>query len=322
MANSPRRKAAAPSFGYCNICNELRELTRDHVPPKGSIDLKPVEVKNFAQWLAARAPGRVNGAGDPAPWENVGVRYKLAQSGVNFRSICADCNNVKLGSRYDLELNRVSQTMTSLVRMQQRALITLPWEVQINVRTHFLMRGIIGHLLAAHVTKDRAQPLPELNYEFYADLRRYFLDERLPLPDSTRIWCWPYLAKEQVIITGLTIFLPSGGGSIFGDLIKFFPIAYYVATTLNTQLELPLSSFRGHGCADLSCEIPLCLRLDHVPLPEWPEMPTRHHSVILPLEHSHFSAAPNRPPRRLPPVWPWRRCHPTHPPGGQDGDQD
>jgi hypothetical protein len=148
MAKTSKQNPGRRLSGYCNICNEYGELTRDHVPPKGSIRLTAVEVRNFAQRLSELAPGRVNIIDDDGLQESV-RRYKLSQDGVRFRSICARCNNVLLGGRYDLELNRVSQTVGSLIRMHLRGLLALPSEIQINTRTHYLVRAIIGHLLAA-----------------------------------------------------------------------------------------------------------------------------------------------------------------------------
>lgn len=278
-----RRKPAKPFSGYCNICNESKELTRDHVPPKGSINLKPVEIRNLLQRIGDLAPGRVNRVGEDALWEGVTSSYELSQDGMKFRSICATCNNDRLGARYDLELNRVSRVIGSRIRMHLRSLIFRPSEIQVSVRTHYLVRAIVGHVLAAHGSKDRAKPLPEFNGGFYADLRSYFLDESLPLPDGVKVYYWPYLGEEQVIITGLGLSSINGVHGAVGDLIKFSPMAYYIAFSPGDSLDLPVPSIRGHGCNDLDCEVSLLIKLDSIPPQHWPENPAAdHHTLFLP----------------------------------------
>jgi hypothetical protein len=113
MGKSRKKARSDALYGYCNICNKYDKLTRDHVPPKGSITLNPVQMKSLTQWMAEMAPGRVNMHGGTEllakDWHP-----RLSQGGVSFRSICADCNNLRLGRRYDPELNRVSLAMGTL----------------------------------------------------------------------------------------------------------------------------------------------------------------------------------------------------------------
>src|SRR5690242_7145362 len=100
-----KKKVKSALEGYCSICKKFTKLTRDHVPPRGSINLQPVEIRMFHEHL--------KGAVSPVPVEthqideNLYLRRKtveLSQSGVNFRSICDSCNNTLLGRRYDPEL--------------------------------------------------------------------------------------------------------------------------------------------------------------------------------------------------------------------------
>ena len=302
MSKSSRKKPNRRASGYCNICNEYRELTRDHVPPKGSIRLQPVETRSLVQWMTEWAPGRVEKLGDNSLWER-DTRRRLAQSGVNFRSICAACNNVRLGARYDPELNSVSQTVSSVVKMHLTKRLALPSEVAINVRTHYLMRAIVGHLLAAHRSKDQSKPPQGFSEGFYADLRSYFLDENLPLPDGVKVYYWPYLSQDQVLIKSLGVSLKDGTRAVVGDLIKFFPMAYYVTKTLSDPLDLPVKSFYGDGCNNMECEITLHVRLDSIPPPKWPETPGPDHNVITVLGQAVVSSASTRP-RRV--------QHPSH----------
>lgn len=77
------------AFGHCNICNRYAVLTRDHVPPKGSIKLQPVEIVSFLDRMQELAPGRVNVYGDDALRTRLS-RSTKSQDGVKFRTICGD----------------------------------------------------------------------------------------------------------------------------------------------------------------------------------------------------------------------------------------
>jgi hypothetical protein len=103
------------------------------------------------------------------------------------------------------------------------------------------------------------------------------------------VYCWPYLGEDQVIIKGLGLLFKNGTQITIGDLIKFSPIAYYVAYSQADPLDLSVPSIRGHGCSDMNCEITLRIRLDSIPPTNWPETPAPDHEVILPLEQSFFS---------------------------------
>ena len=143
--NQPSKK------GFCNICNQFSELTWDNVPPKGSIDLKPVEMKYFHSNLkevaeAANAPVQFHYTDERL--KNEFNKTRFSQNGIKFRSICTRCNNALLGGRYDPELSRVSTAVGNLVRAHFQVGLTLPRQMRIPVQTHSVMRGIIGHLLS------------------------------------------------------------------------------------------------------------------------------------------------------------------------------
>jgi hypothetical protein len=300
MEESSKKAAERAVFGNCNICNEYGELTRDHVPPKGSIHPKPVEIRSFLKWIMTeKAPGRVNLHGEVGVYDSVS-RSRFSQNGVKFRSICAICNNVRLGGRYDPELNRVSKAMGDLIRMHQSIPLLVPREFSITIRTHYLVRAIVGHLLAARRPRDLNSQLRGSDHTLNAGLRNYFLDETRPLPADIKIYCWPYLAQDQVIISGLGISSMNGKRGILGDLIKFFPMAYYVTHTLESPLDLAVASIRGDGCNDMDCEVSLHVPLDSVPPPDWPETPGSEHYTIMPADSSVVTRAL---PRR------WGRSH-------------
>jgi hypothetical protein len=171
--------------------------------------------------------------------------------------------------------------MGALIKQHLHTRLALPPQKVISVRTHYLVRVIVGHLLAAHPSHDQTKPITGFSKGIYADLRDYFLDESLPLPSYIRIYYWPYLSEDQVIIKGLGISSTNGRHGILGDLIKYFPVAYYVAYPMPDPLGLSVPWISGDGCNDMACEITLQIRLDSVPAPQWPETPGPGHYTIM-----------------------------------------
>jgi hypothetical protein len=284
------RRRGPASQGYCNICLSYGKLTWDHVPPRGTVGLGPVEIRNFARWLNDAAPdlgGRVRNAG-PAPIDKGKFAVRKSANGLKFRSICANCNNSLLGGRFDPELKRVSQAMSNLARAHFRIGLTLPSRMEVTVRTHRLMRAIIGHLLAADAPRRTKENDDANGVGHYDQLRRYFLDEGSTLPGNFRIYYWLYPADAQVVIPTLALWKGKGESWSFGGLLKFFPMAYYLTNSDFGSMSFPTNVVYSDGCADPDCEISLGIDLDRIPPVTWPETPDPHHSIMLPLENSFF----------------------------------
>ena len=79
--------------GPCNICGTRGQLTWDHVPPKGGVDLQLVEIERatavFTSSLGMEKP-------------------EISQNGLKFRTLCATCNNKRLGAKFDPALNSLA----------------------------------------------------------------------------------------------------------------------------------------------------------------------------------------------------------------------
>jgi hypothetical protein len=123
--NKKRNKSHQPTIGYCNICNQQAILTWDHVPPKGSIKLTPVEIRAFLDTIGESDGIPVEYYGDYSHRRQFHQR-RFSQNGVKYRSICAECNNKRLGARYDPEVKRVSDEVATLVRSRIEVGLNLP----------------------------------------------------------------------------------------------------------------------------------------------------------------------------------------------------
>ena len=149
----------------CNICFEHRRLTWDHVPPRGS---NPVGTNRVEMMPSVDLSG--------------GLRARESQNGLKYRTLCRECNSL-LGTRYD----HVIVDFTRSVRTYSEATsLYLPSPVVHHpVRVQRLMKGILGHLLAAKTNLDEAT--------FDRTTRKYVLEEEEPLPESLHIFYWTYL---------------------------------------------------------------------------------------------------------------------------------
>lgn len=196
--------------GHCRICKQYGTLTRDHIPPKGSIKISPVELRTLGQ--------------------DTDIKPTISQDGTNFKTICGYCNNTLLGTEYDPELNKVSNRVGDLVKqlsdLSYRG-ISLPPQVTIEVKPQRLARAVIGHLLASNYHPDQSNSTnPGL---FPKALQEYFLDKNATLPEEINIYYWFYPSNRQVLVHGAAMeFLKAPKQPLFYSLMKFFPIAYWI----------------------------------------------------------------------------------------------
>lgn len=105
---------------YCNICGQLADLTWDHVPPKGISHGDSV----IANTVFENFP-------EPTAY------MKKYQSGIKYRSICQNCNNVVLG-----ENDKVYQEFVSEIDKQLHSPIKLT-RIVVTVKINRLCRAMI-----------------------------------------------------------------------------------------------------------------------------------------------------------------------------------
>lgn len=248
--------------GLCNICGISGLLTDDHVPPKGSVNVRKVKIQTLSQAIEPTSPGI----------------HRLLQNGVKFRSLCSSCNNKRLGLKYDLCLNRFSKKVAQILRVRDR--ISLPPYIDVEVRPQLLSRAVVGHLLAAEIRSRMADPLrsaPMLD-----TMREFFLDEAKDLTPEFRLYFWPYPAIRQTILRGVGVV--SGGFTIVGDFLKYFPVAFWLTyqapDTVTQRLvgrEVPV---HGSSIGDIRV-IRIPTREKATFRPDWPERPNEEEILVV-----------------------------------------
>lgn len=232
------------NVGHCNICGKKAPLSWDHVPPKGGIELTPVEQETVFQRLVAR------------PEDS--LKYFESQNGVKYRSICADCNST-LGHSFDPVLNEFAISIGRMLRTSS----ALPAVVHVNTKPNRLVRAIFGHLLAA-------------KGEFEDTIPDRLMREAVCNPSDSvsaelnvHYWIHPY--PNIVVMRDVGMLAVRG---IFKEkalfsILKYFPIAYAV-TALDSYEGLPTLS-RFLSCdIDQENDIPIDLR--NTKHTDWPEI--------------------------------------------------
>jgi hypothetical protein len=194
--------------GYCLICGKHGNLTQDHVPPKGSIEITKTEQKHITELLNS-APSSLKGVS--------------SQIGSTFRTICANCNNIHLGNN-DKEVARVCHELTEKIR---HAFSSPGWHtksIRVDVDIIKYTRAMIGHILAATSVTECTKPPVQSPY--FSPLQEFILGNDSALSSSHDIYYWFYPLRRH-LSAKMVLFMNEGNKCCL-SLLSFFPIAFLV----------------------------------------------------------------------------------------------
>jgi hypothetical protein len=228
--------------GPCNLCGIHGPLSWDHVPPKGGIELEPVEIVRIATVLTAAKNAE---------------RPEFSQNGLKFRTLCA-AHNSFLGAKYDVALNEFAITVGRFLRTT----LELPRILHVEARPTAIARAVLGHLLAARLSTEDS---------FFDELiRQLVLDPEMSIPREINIFYWIYPSAQQIVLRDGLMPLRRGDFSDFQriGLLKYFPIGYLVTTASNYEGLNSLTTWRNEPS---SAAVKIPVRLDDVYDPYWPE---------------------------------------------------
>lgn len=200
----------------CNLCGQFKPMTWDHVPPKGGIELSRVEMQSVLSKMSKDHP-------TICPVES--------QDGLKFRTICCDCNN-RLGRLFDPTLNDFAIGVGKFLK----STLTLPDTIQYKTYPARLIRGILGHIVAAKIKHDHVV-LDERVKDFLFDF-----DKPLHKDIHIHYWVYPYsdILVMRDFIRGSRM---SSNDPAFCNLIKYFPVAYIITDKPDYEGLLSLSAW-------------------------------------------------------------------------------
>ncbi len=191
---------------YCNICGKMSELTWDHVPPKSSL----FQPDMFASILfQSKLP-------------NDKEYMKHYQSGIKYRSICAECNNNVLGkndSDYKQFVESVHNQIQSKLQIKHNS-IFIDESIIVRTRINRVLRAVCGHFLAMDGSYTDQ---PTIN-KF---IRDYIFNESLCFYENkVYAWIYPYstvVNARDFAVKGIDIGThPQGMVSIMSS----YPLAF------------------------------------------------------------------------------------------------
>lgn len=238
------------SEGVCNICGRYGPLTEDHIPPKGCIKIGQIQIHHIANHLSIEPPK--------------GTVRKF-QNGLKYKTLCGSCNNSLLGSQYDPEFIKFTNTISKILSSYR----ALPAQTSIRIKPQRVIRSLLGHIAAQGVGRfDKGRQTDIIT--------SYLLNKNEPLPDFLNIYYWIYPYQNQVLTRDSVLTNLRVGEPVYIWLIKFFPIAFFVTWDepkgYNFNLFLDsLSSYRNLAIDD---EADVNVGFNNLPNQFWPEAPT------------------------------------------------
>lgn len=245
--------------GRCVICGNLGRLTRDHVPPRGVTPLNPIEISRLL----------------PDETERECKRPRRGFQAPTFPSLCLECNVERLGKCYDPALNEFVNAFAVWARAAFQLGMVLPERAAVDLLPSAVAHSVIGHLLAA---EERSDPTVRPHSGTMGDeMREYFLGTSRAAP-SFRLFVWPFAGSHITILRnfGIAKVLGRTHGVIVGDLLKFFPFAFWVVHEVPGGVTVPGAELSLSRNVRTTVVIPLR------PLPSrrWPEFPSDEEVVL------------------------------------------
>lgn len=258
-----------PKEGYCVICGGYGKLSRDHVPPKGCNNLSDTEIKSLL------------------PDKEYSIKGTTSQGGTHYKTLCAACNNTRLGTQYDPHLVELSNAITSYVVGAKNRHIDLPRKIEVFFRPQRIARAVVGHCLAALAVDEAKNGV--VSSPMGDAMRTYFLDEKACVPDELDIYYWMYPSRRQVVMKGFSKFslFSKQGDTFVSDLLKFLPLGFWITWEKPKHVQLGVDKLIARK--DMPLDEPVLVELDlyQIPRLDFPESPIDHEAILL---HDEYAA--------------------------------
>lgn len=266
-----RVSTRGPDNGFCAICGKFEKLARDHVPPKRCNNMSNYIIRAFA-----------------ANKNDSGV---VSQGGTHFKTLCESCNSNLLGTKYDPELIKLTDSIARAISSAISQKKPIPMYVNESIQPHRLARAIIGHTLSAIAVEETKTGL--ISSPLNDALRFYFLNENEPLPDKLEIFYWAYPSKKQVIIKNSGKMSIYNANPIIGHIIKFIPLGFWLVWDRHPSSEINLPNLVHDRGARLDSTQNLQIDLYNIPPLNYPEVPLSHEIHMMDISQTSIAEPKN-----------------------------
>ena len=183
---------------------------------------------------------------------------RQSQNGLKYRTICGSCNSL-LGIEYDPTITEFVAAVTRCVT----AGIELPRSIEVGIDVQRLMKGVVGHLLAAEVDHQSSFFRP-----WASD---YVLTAAAPLPEPINVFFWLHDGPEYLAVTDLIKCSLRHGSIHHLHALKFPPLGFLITPSRMYDGLPSLSRYRT-ARPDQRVPVPVPLRVRRPA--DWPEAPS------------------------------------------------
>lgn len=242
--------------GYCLICKQYGKLTKDHVPPKGSVTITKREQRTISE-------------SHPDNFDNVKGLPTFRAS--TFKTICRDCNSTLL-SQFDSEICTVTKSITSKVKDYFILANQIYPYIEVPFDAKKFTRGMIGHILSASSIKACLNPISENH--LFSPLRDYVSGKVTTFEDTHDIYYWFYPHATHISAQGLAFF--NEGHICECLLLYFFPIAFLI--TLKGQGTFPAHALKLNLSDD---KLRFNMSLNNIPFSSFPFIELKGNQMLL-----------------------------------------
>ncbi|MEX0335914.1 hypothetical protein [Vibrio tubiashii] len=205
-------------------------------------------------------------------------RYSTtSQGGLNYRTTCSSCNNDWLGQKYDPALAELFNEVKLLAESVSKGVLSLPPYKTFFIKPQRIARSVIGHILAGNavdLVKENSPHSPM--YQLMSD---YFFDEDSTLPSELEIYYWFYPFNEIRLARAFGTKLVANE-PIVGDLLKFFPFAFWVTWNQPREARINLGKLLPDRSLPLDGLSQLTINFDNYPPIHFPEAPHENGMTI------------------------------------------
>ena len=244
-------KQRREKVGACTICKQVRALTYDHIPPTVAGNVNPVMLVSAMSAISGR------------PQED---RPLISQNGYKIRSICKECNSA-IGREYDSVIGKLCADIERYLESP----LTLPSEATFDTTPSRLIRGLLGHFLAAKLSPDQCLVDDQI--------RSFLADNSSPLNPSIHLYyrLYPYPQISVLRDFATKLFTGRTRETAFCSVMKFPPVSVLLTDT-NYFHGLPDLADSSHFGIDDPGRV--YFRFDDLRPADWPEG-TDHSDFIL-----------------------------------------
>ncbi|MCH8059491.1 MAG: hypothetical protein IIA11_03425 [Proteobacteria bacterium] len=158
----------------------------------------------------------------------------------------------------------------------------MPNEITVVLRPQKIARAVVGHLLAANAVEEAKTGI--VSAPFPDALRRYFLNDEEALPDNIDIYWWIYPYRRQVVIKGAGKMTMKGGGTIFGHILKFLPLGFWVLWERPAHVSLQVPTLVPDKRMGIDEVAQTSIALNSPPPLDFPEAPMDDEATLMHAE--------------------------------------